>query len=76
MIWKFLGGFLGTLAAKILAFFAIYRSGEKAQQAEDIKAAHQEDIDARQIEAKVSVESDDDLDHDLERRMYRSKPNP
>jgi hypothetical protein len=37
-MWKLLGGFIGTLAAKLLAFFAIYRSGEKAQSAKDTSA--------------------------------------
>lgn len=38
LILKFLGGFLGTLAAKILAYFAIERAGEQKQQARDEQA--------------------------------------
>lgn len=70
MIWKLIGGFIGTLAAKLLAFFAIYRSGEKAQQQKDLVAANQEDRDARKIEDRVEGMGDADLDHALERRLY------
>ena len=35
MIWKLIGGFIGTLAAKVLAFFAIKRAGEKEQLYKD-----------------------------------------
>ena len=73
MIWKLIGGFIGTLAAKVLAFFAIYRSGEKAQQTADLKAANQEDRDARKIEGQVNRMDDTDLDHALESRLYRSR---
>ena len=67
-----IGGFIGTLAAKLLAFFAIYRSGEKAQQQKDLTSANKEDRDARKIEDRVESMDDSDLDHALERRLYRS----
>lgn len=69
MIWKFFGGFIGTLAAKLLAFLGIYRAGEKAQQSADLKAANQEDRNARKIEGAVDRMDDSQLDAALDRRM-------
>jgi hypothetical protein len=38
VILKLLGGFIGTLAAKLLAFFAIERAGEEKQASRDIES--------------------------------------
>lgn len=63
MIWKFLGGFIGTLAAKLLAFFAIYRSGEKAQAQRDQSAT----LDTVTKERDAAIASPKSRDEALKR---------
>lgn len=72
MFAKFIGGFLGSLISKAIAWLALIRVGEHKQQQKDQAASLQDAKQANQVRERVDQETDSDVDRDLAKFMRKS----